>query len=121
MTSWKFCSNKLLPLNVAEVVVSKPLPRPLIRPPPMPLKPLHDESDEIISNVVAEPGDENVASNEPPPRLCTDGDFGITLVIVVAPNDMVADGEDAAAAAAAAKAATVELLLPMELLCFVLV
>lgn len=48
-------------------------------------RPLHDES-EIISNVVAEPGDENVASNEPPLRLCNDGDFGITRVIVVAPT-----------------------------------
>lgn len=44
-------------------------------------KPLHDES-EIISNV-AEPDDENVASKEPP-RLCNDGDFGITRVAVAA-------------------------------------
>lgn len=62
------CSNALLPLKWAEVN-----------------RPLHDESD-IISNVVAEPGDENVASNEPPPRLCNDGDFGITRVMVVAPT-----------------------------------
>lgn len=49
-------------------------------------RPLHDESD-ISSKVVAEPGDENVASNdEPPLRLCNDGDFGITRVIVVAPT-----------------------------------
>lgn len=48
-------------------------------------RPLHEESD-ISSNVVAEPGDENVASNEPPLRLCNDGDFGITRVIVVAPT-----------------------------------
>lgn len=51
----------------------------------------------MISNVVADPGDENVASREPPPllllplpfRLSSEGDFGITRVMVVEPNEAI--------------------------------
>lgn len=69
--SWNECSNALFPLRRAEV-----------------RRPVQDVS-EMISKVVAEPGDENVASKEPPLRLCTDGDFGITRLIVVAPTDAI--------------------------------
>lgn len=76
--SWNECSKGFLPLKWADVS-----------------RPLHDES-EMISNVVADPGDENVASREPPPlllplpfRLCNDGDLGITRVMVVEPKEAI--------------------------------